>query len=448
MDRQDQTTDGKFEGGIFSGIVMEENGASCEPTDFYQAGFGQTDTNPMETHYFNNASDYIKKPEEPSGRVVMEEKFSEDVKFSEQTEKQEHSSETEMPREAGASREAGVPKGVGTSRESGASREAGVSKEPEFRKKELAYANRKCGEEGFCRCRNCPNRQKSGQTVLVIISLTAVAALVIAFLVVVFGLVTVSLWKSGQPADAGANGTDGEKRTYFETETPKDEPGNKYGEIPLPETGAGGEYYGEIADAVRTDLNYSIEWENYEYEGNNDNVTIAVDYPVIKGDVPNLEVINDIIDDETEYFEEYYEEYSKYMMPGENFLVYSEGYVTFMDQEVMSVVFCEMIYTDYWTDYGLFCLNIDMENGVVLDNNSIMDIDNEFAVDFRKRCRQQNGTVSDLDSMTDQEIVHYLTTGATSILFYTPLGMEVGLNMGEYYVTVTYTDYEKFLQRY
>ncbi len=430
MDRQDQTTDGKFEGGIFSGIVMEENGASCEPTDFYQAGFGQTDTNPMETHYFNNASDYIKKPEEPSGRVAMEEKFSEDVKFSEQTEKQGHSSETEMPREAGASRE------------------AGVSKEPEFRKKELAYANRKCGEEGFCRCRNCPNRQKSGQTVLVIISLTAVAALVIAFLVVVFGLVTVSLWKSGQPADAGANGTDGEKRTYFETETPKDGPGNKYGEIPLPETGVGGEYYGEIADAVRTDLNYSIEWENYEYEGNNDNVTIAVDYPVIKGDVPNLEVINDIIDDETEYFEEYYEEYSKYMMPGENFLVYSEGYVTFMDQEVMSVVFCEMIYTDYWTDYGLFCLNIDMENGVVLDNNSIMDIDNEFAVDFRKRCRQQNGTVSDLDSMTDQEIVHYLTTGATSILFYTPLGMEVGLNMGEYYVTVTYTDYEKFLQRY
>lgn len=430
MDRKDQTTDGKFEGGIFSGIVMEENGASCEPTDFYQAGFGQTDTNPMETHYFNNASDYIKKPEEPSGRVVMEEKFSEDVKFSEQTEKQEHSSETEMPREAGASRE------------------AGVSKEPEFRKKELAYANRKCGEEGFCRCRNCPNRQKSGQTVLVIISLTAVAALAIAFLVVVFGLVIVSLWKSGQPADAGASGADGEKRTYFGAETPKESPGNKYGEIPLPETGAGGEYYGEIADAVRTDLNYSIEWENYEYEGNNDNVTIAVDYPVIKGDVPNLEVINDIIDDETEYFEEYYEEYSKYMMPGENFLVYSEGYVTFMDQEVMSVVFCEMIYTDYWTDYGLFCLNIDMENGVVLDNNSIMDIDNEFAVDFRKRCRQQNGTVSDLDSMTDQEIVHYLTTGATSILFYTPLGMEVGLNMGEYYVTVTYTDYEKFLQRY
>lgn len=66
-------------------------------------------------------------------------------------------------------------------------------------------------------------------------------------------------------------------------------------------------------------MNYSIEWENYEYEGNNDNVTIAVDYPVIKGDVPNLEVINDIIDDETEYFEEYYEEYSKYMMPGKIF---------------------------------------------------------------------------------------------------------------------------------
>lgn len=442
MDRQGQTADGKFEGGIFSGIMMEENGANrnqadCDPTDC-----DPTDFHPTETRYFNNASDYIKKPEEPFKKSSVKEKPPEDLRFAGKTEPLEgldfakEPKDSEEPLFSNGAERPEPPK------------EPGFSRKPESREDGLAYDNHKCRGEELCRCRNCPNRQKSGQTVLVIISLTAVAALAIAFLVVVFGLVTVSLWKSGQPSDNAEDAVGGEKRTYFETETPKEGLEKKYGETLLPETGDGREYYGEITDAVRTDLDYFIEWKNYEYEGNNDNVTIAVDYPVIEGDVPNLEVINDIIDDETEYFEEYYKEYSKYMMPGESFLVYSEAYVTFMDPEVMSVVFCEMIYTDYWADYGLYCLNIDMENGVVLDNNSIMEIDDEFAVDFRKRCRQQNGTVSDLDSMTDQEIVYYLTSGGTSILFYTPLGMEVGLNMGEYYVTVTYTDYEEFLQKY
>ena len=66
----------------------------------------------------------------------------------------------------------------------------------------------------------------------------------------------------------------------------------------------------------------------------------------------------------------------------------------------------------------------------------------------RKRCKQQNGMVEDLEYMSDQEIASYLSEEGTSIMFYTPMGMEIGLNMGEYYVTVTYKDYEKFLQRY
>lgn len=436
MDKQDQTTEGKFEGGIFSGTVMEEK---------------EEDRELPENHYFNNASIYIEKPGIPVGEPPAEpvkEKTLDDLEFSEEIESLEGrkaSKGSKFLEEPEGSEEPGEPRFSG---ERGFSKEPRLAKEPAVWKEEATYDEHKCSEKGWCRCRSCPYKQKSGQTVLVIISLTAIAALVIAFLVVVCGLVTVSLWKSGQSADSTGNGLDGEKRTYFEAEEQKEGLDKEYGKKPLPETGGSEEYYGEITDAVRTDLDYSIEWKNYEYEGNNDNVTIAVDYPVIEGNVPNLDVINDIIDDETEYFEEYYKEYSKYMMPEENFLVYSEGYVTFMDQEVMSVVFCEMIYTDYWADYGLYCLNIDMENGVVLDNNSIMAIDDEFAVDFRKRCRQQNGTVSDLDSMTDQEIVYYLTSGGTSILFYTPLGMEVGLNMGEYYVTVTYKDYEKFLQRY
>lgn len=424
MDRQDQTTDGKFEGGIFSRTVMGENRAAQDL---------------QENRYFDNALGYVQGAGEPLEELPEEEKNSEEPEI------QGESKHLEEPKFREGTEHLEEPEFRGDSK---ASENLKFSEEP----KAAPYHDR--GECGSCRCRNCPNRQKQGQTVLFIISLTAVAALAIAFLAAVFGLVIVSLWKSGQPAGGVGNSVSNEKGTYFEAgspkgiDSPKGESGNKYWEGSMPGAGNGGEYYGEITDAVRTDLDYSIQWENYEYEGNNDNVTIAVDYPVIEGNIPNREAINDIIDDETEYFEEYYKEYSKYMMPEESFLVYSEGYVTFMDPEIMSVVFCEMIYTDYWADYGLYCLNIDVENGVVLDNNSIMDINDEFVVDFRKRCRQQNGTVSDLDSMTDQEIVYYLTSGGTSILFYTPLGMEVGLNMGEYYVTVTYKDYEEFLQKY
>ena len=305
-------------------------------------------------------------------------------------------------------------------------------------------------------CVNCPNNSRSNYTAFIVVAVAAIIALLIAFLVTLFCLLhVVSAQK--EPAVKGKN-------TYnygYETIPYQDVvPGTSEGSQPIapfedwigkePKTEAGGEeeYYGEIRDAVRTDLDYSIEWENYEYEGNNDSIMIVVDYPVIKGEVPNRDILNEIIEDETEYFEEYYDEYSKYMLPEETFGVYSEGYVTYMDAEVMSVVFCETIYTDYWVDCGLFCVNIDMENGIVLSNNSIVDINDEFAVDFRSRSREQNGNVSALDYMTDQEIAYYLTNAGTSILFYTPLGMEIGLNYGESYVTVTYKDYGEFLQKY
>ena len=298
------------------------------------------------------------------------------------------------------------------------------------------------GAWGFHGCMDCPNRGKKEHSAVVIMAIVAVAALVVAFLAVIFCLVKISSYQQMQPIGVAGNG----EAYYYGESDPSRRNGNKwYEDIPAPDNGD--DYYGEITDAVREDLDYSITWENYEYEGNNDSVTIAVDYPVIIGDIPNIDVINDIIDDETEYFENYYEEYVKNISEG-RFLVYSEGYVTYMDEEVMSVVFAEMVYTDYWTDYGLYCLNIDVENGVVMDNSSIIEIDDEFAVDFRKRCKQQNGMVDELEYMSDQEIAYYLSQEGTSIMFYTPMGMEVGLNMGGYYVTVTYKDYEKFQQWY
>lgn len=343
-----------------------------------------------------------------------------------------------------------------------------------------------------CPCDNCiySRQSRAGKenithdssrdTSALVAAITLMAVLFLAFLFTVFAVVCLVLWKGGpagggrktgkqdydfsfqettpsgsqlpDSSGTGGSGTDGAQNGGAERQDKEKGPVLPEESKKEPYVGEGepdnGKYYGELKDVVRTDLSYSVEWKNYEFEGNNEYVMLAVDYPVVRGDMPNLDAVNEILAQETSYFEEYYEEYSKYMLEGETFAVYAEGFVTFMDEKTLSVVFEEQIYTDYWTDHGLFCINIDVEDGVVLDNSSILKVDDAFAVDFRIRSREQNGSDAALDYMTDQEIAYYLTSAGSSILFYTPLGMEVGINYGESYVTVTYSDYEQYIQRY
>ncbi len=306
------------------------------------------------------------------------------------------------------------------------------------------------GNRCFYGCPECPKHRQSGQLFLLIVTIPAMGMLFLAFLATLFFLLCLVSSRQAGAEKSGISSSyeAGEPETPFQQEKPENKVPDWQEKAEGQESGDHSEYYGEIRDAVRTDLPYSIRWENYEYEGNSDTVMIAIDYPVIEGDIPNIELLNDVIADEIDYFEEYYAEYSKYMLPEEIFAVYSEGYVTYMDEEVMSVVFSENIYTDYWVDCGLYCVNIDMENGVILENGSILDVDDEFAIDFRTRCRMQNGDVGALEYLTDQEVAYYLTDGTTGIMFFTPLGMEIGLNCGEDYLTVTYKDYKEYLLKY
>ena len=124
--------------------------------------------------------------------------------------------------------------------------------------------------------------------------------------------------------------------------------------------------------------------------------------------------------------------------------------MTYMDEEKLSSVFKEDLYlTDenggQIVDYYLYSLNIDMEKGVVLDNRSMIDTDDDFSVDFRQRSDRQNGEISYLTSLSDQEITDYFESDDI-IVFYTPLGMEIGFNYEYGWVTVTYRDYEQYLK--
>lgn len=207
------------------------------------------------------------------------------------------------------------------------------------------------------------------------------------------------------------------------------------------------QYY-VLQDDIKTDLTYSVDFEYYEYDTEYEDVDIMVTYPVITGEnVPNLAHMNDVIQEEVDLFKDYFEEeYVDYMEDeGSYFAAVSSGFVTYMDEEKLSIVFSEYIYTDYYNSAYLYCINIDMENGVILDNENILSIDDAFSVEFRKQSDIQNGEIVYLTSMTDQEITA-LFNSPDIIVFYTPKGMEIGFNYDEGWVTVTYEEYEQYLK--
>ena len=207
------------------------------------------------------------------------------------------------------------------------------------------------------------------------------------------------------------------------------------------------EYYTLHDDIKR--LSYSINWEYFEYDADNENVSIIVDYPEVSGShVPNLDKINRAIANEISVFTDYYEEeYSRYMTDDDSYFnAYASGYVTYMSEDILSVVFSETVYTNYYNSAYLYCINIDMRDGVILENTDIISVDDDFSIDFRYRSDKQNGTIDDVDLMSDQEITEMLTSGSNLIIFYTPQGMEIGFNYDNGWVTVTYHDYRDYLK--
>lgn len=123
------------------------------------------------------------------------------------------------------------------------------------------------------------------------------------------------------------------------------------------------------------------------------------------------------------------------------------GYVTYMDEEKISVVFSERGFANGSGIAYLYSINIDIENGVILDNSSIINMDDEFAVEFRRRNQEQNDADGYVDILSDQEVVEYLNSDTMGIVFFTPLGLEVGINIDGGWYTVTYKDYEKYLKK-
>ncbi|MBO5167365.1 MAG: hypothetical protein J6B90_12310 [Lachnospiraceae bacterium] len=216
-------------------------------------------------------------------------------------------------------------------------------------------------------------------------------------------------------------------------------------------------YYSGPYNALKTGLSYEVSFiEEAFYAGEEAdfaNVHLSVEYPQISGGSPYEEIINDVLYAEYEYYYMLFTEEFKPLMQNQEDTYYCvvDSYVTYMDEKILSVVFREDIYLSLennpFSMLDFYCVNIDLETGMIMENTEILRLDEAFAVDFREREVAENGEGA-LTYYSDQEILDMLKDPAYLVAFYTPYGMEIGLNLDDRIVYVMYEDYETFINTY
>lgn len=210
------------------------------------------------------------------------------------------------------------------------------------------------------------------------------------------------------------------------------------------------EYY-EFHDELRDDLFYWGEFETFEETfGENDRILFSISYPVFyNNEGIDFTGVNNAVQKELNLLKNYAESVAEWVGEDEQFVFEAESYVTYMDEEVLSIAYVEHGYLngDYHESY-VVSVNVDMNSKMMLTNSQLLDIDDEFSIEFRKRCEKQNGEIRSLDYFSDQDITEMLNSEDELILFYTPIGMEVGLNYYNGWVTVTYPDYQKYQKKF
>lgn len=210
------------------------------------------------------------------------------------------------------------------------------------------------------------------------------------------------------------------------------------------------EYY-EFHDAIRDDLSYWVEFENStETFGENENIFLEIIYPVFYSDeAADMTGVNHAAQKELEALYDYVESVSDWIGEDEVFTFSAESYVTYMDEEILSIAYVEQGYLngEVYENY-VISVNIDMESKMPFTNSQLLNIDDDFSIEFRNRCERQNGEIESLYSYSDQDITELLTSDENLIIFYTPLGMEIGFNYYYGWVTVTYPDYQKYQRKF
>ena len=201
------------------------------------------------------------------------------------------------------------------------------------------------------------------------------------------------------------------------------------------------EYYVELADAISNDLSYTVDKHEYTYFDDEEAVGIYVEYVSVDG-LDFDDKINDALEEGAMY---YAKEFGAGNVSDLSLAVVS--YVTYMDEDILSVVVDERYTWGNEIQLDLYCMNFDLKTGSLLYNTNIIDPSEKLAEDFRDMTDYQNGYIEHVDEISDDDIVDYFSDEDSLILFYTPVGLEIGFNYADGWVTATLKDYEEYLSR-
>ena len=209
-------------------------------------------------------------------------------------------------------------------------------------------------------------------------------------------------------------------------------------EFELGEEGLNAEYYPLLTNYLRYDLSYSVLFMEYS---NADN-SVSCIYPKLKGNKNSIDYINQL----------FYNFAVETKKTAENNAchVQSQSYVTYMDENIMSVVFTEVYTKGNNANYeAIYCYTLDMSaDEFKLYKYELSDTSDEFLEELEARCLKESpndasylfGNYSKDDIRDD-----ILTKADGLVAFYTPLGMEIGINYDGYWCCATFKDYTNYI---
>ena len=210
--------------------------------------------------------------------------------------------------------------------------------------------------------------------------------------------------------------------------------GDYYDDYDYYEPSAEDPYYKDIVDATSSDLSYRICWastsldpDKYEEEW-----SYYATYPVLEaseGEEGNFDSINEAV---REAALRYYDTFRDYAGGASTY-----GYVTYMDEDKISVVFKHNRYESdgYVPEIAALCF--DVKTGRQIDIEEMVEVNQELAIRFRSQDKTQNGGIDFVQDLSDEELLSYLQDPEKMVAFYTPVGLEVGINYETGWVTVT-----------
>lgn len=216
-----------------------------------------------------------------------------------------------------------------------------------------------------------------------------------------------------------------------------------------------GPYLDEIKDYINTSVSYQIERKFFEEIDEKNGQYIRIAYIQLKSDDRNFEKINKDIKEAAMLYADAYEKNKNeiqnlYHEYGYTYTIELDSYVTYNDEEKISII----MDTEYHNLLGgISSININLKTDTILKNTEILEIDEAFVEEFNERSRKQNGEDSySIGNLTEEEKLQLFKDESSLILFYTPIGLEVGYNYqnNEYsgWVTISLEEYNQYLKKY